>query len=68
MIEKIPPILGARDDIGMGGKVYLTKDPMMQEITFKRTYPKWEAFESVRKKYGPIGKFSSVQSIRLGLA
>jgi len=54
--------------VGMGGRVYLTKDAVMQEATFKSTYPKWEAFESVREKYGAIGKFSSAQSKRLGLA
>ena len=54
--------------VGMGGRVYLTKDAVMQEATFKLTYPKWEAFESVREKYGAIGKFSSAQSKRLGLA
>jgi decaprenylphospho-beta-D-ribofuranose 2-oxidase len=54
--------------VGMGGRVYLTKDAVMQEATFKATYPKWEEFESVRDKYGAIGKFSSAQSKRLGLA
>lgn len=54
--------------VGMGGRLYLTKDAVMQEATFKATYPMWEAFESVREKYGAIGKFSSTQSKRLGLA
>lgn len=54
--------------VGMGGRIYLTKDAVMREITFKSTYPKWEAFESVRERYGAIGKFSSAQSKRLGLA
>ncbi|MDA9634165.1 FAD-binding oxidoreductase [Pseudomonadota bacterium] len=54
--------------LGMGGRVYLSKDAVMQEATFKLTYPKWEVFESVREKYGAIGKFSSAQSKRLGLA
>ena len=54
--------------VGMGGKVYLTKDAVMQEATFKSTYQKWEEFETVREKYGAIGKFSSAQSKRLGLA
>lgn len=52
----------------MGGRVYLTKDAIMQEPIFKSTYPQWEVFECVRKKYGAIGKFSSTQSKRLGLA
>ena len=54
--------------VGMSGRVYLTKDAVMQEATFKATYPRWEMFESVREKYGAIGKFSSAQSKRLGLA
>jgi FAD/FMN-containing dehydrogenase len=54
--------------VGMGGRLYLTKDAVMQEDTFKATYPNWEKFESVREKYGAIDKFSSSQSKRLGLA
>ena len=53
--------------IDLGGKIYLTKDALMSEITFKSTYPQWEQFENVRAKYGAIGKFSSSQSKRLGL-
>jgi len=52
----------------MGGRVYLTKDAVMREASFKTTYPKWRDFEAVRQKYGAIGKFASAQSIRLGLA
>lgn len=52
----------------MGGRIYLTKDAVMTELTFKTTYPRWQEFESVRQKYGAIGKFASAQSKRLGLA
>ena len=52
----------------LDGRVYLTKDAVMQEETFKATYSNWETFELVREKYGAIGKFSSAQSKRLGLA
>ena len=51
----------------MGGRVYLSKDAVMQEKVFKTTYPKWQQFESVRQKYGAVGKFASAQSKRLGL-
>ena len=51
-----------------GGRVYLTKDAVMKESTFKASYPKWQEFEAVREKYGAIGKFASSQSKRLGLA
>lgn len=54
--------------VDMGGRLYLTKDAVMQETTFKATYPNWAKFEAVRKKYGAIGKFSSAQSQRLRLA
>ena len=51
----------------IGGRVYLTKDSLMSEEIFKSSYKKWEEFESVREKYGAIGKFCSNQSKRLGL-
>ena len=54
--------------VDMGGRLYLTKDAVMQESTFKATYPNWEKFEAVREQYGAIGKFTSTQSERLGLA
>jgi len=54
--------------VDMGGRLYLTKDAVMQESTFKASYPTWEKFEEVREQYGAIGKFSSTQSKRLGLA
>ena len=54
--------------IDMGGRVYLAKDAVMEEKSFKTTYTKWQEFESVREKYGAIGKFASAQSKRLGLA
>ena len=54
--------------VDMGGRLYLTKDAVMQESSFKATYQNWEKFEAVRERYGAIGKFRSTQSIRLGLA
>lgn len=54
--------------VEMGGRLYLTKDAVMHESTFKATYPNWEKFEAVRAQYGAVGKFSSAQSKRLGLA
>jgi len=50
-----------------GGRIYVTKDARMSEETFKRSYPRWQEFESVRGKYHAFGKFASAQSIRLGL-
>mgnify|MGYP002142349426 CR=1 FL=1 len=50
-----------------GGRLYLAKDARMSEHTFKSSYPEWHRFEEVRERYGAIGKFSSLQSKRLGL-
>jgi len=70
MSQSTIDLLQRLDDMvaGMGGRVYLTKDAVMREVSFKTTYPNWERFEGVRHKYGAIGKFASVQSQRLGLA
>ena len=51
-----------------GGRLYLAKDARMTEQTFKASYPRWQEFEAVRSKYHAIGKFTSLQSKRLGLA
>lgn len=53
--------------VELGGRIYLSKDALMSETTFKKTYVHWEQFEEVRAKYEAIGKFKSSQSIRLGL-
>lgn len=53
--------------IDMGGRIYLAKDALLSESTFKKAYPNWSQFEEVRSKYGAHGKFSSDQSRRLGL-
>ncbi|MBI5447665.1 MAG: FAD-binding oxidoreductase [Gammaproteobacteria bacterium] len=53
--------------LNFGGRIYLAKDARMTEKTFKSSYPCWIDFESVREKYGAIGKFSSQQSKRIGL-
>jgi len=50
-----------------GGRLYLTKDARMSEATFKTSYPLWPEFESIRERHHAIGKFSSIQSKRLGL-
>jgi decaprenylphospho-beta-D-ribofuranose 2-oxidase len=53
--------------VDMGGRIYLAKDALMSEATFKKTYPRWNEFETIREKYFALGKFSSNQSKRLGL-
>lgn len=70
MSHSIIDLLHNLDDMvtDMGGRVYLSKDAVMREASFKMTYKKWYEFEQARDKYGAIGKFSSAQSKRLGLA
>lgn len=53
--------------VDMGGRLYLAKDALMDEYTFKRTYPRWEAFNEICRKYGACDRFASLQSRRLGL-
>lgn len=53
--------------VDLGGRIYLTKDALMSEQTFKITYPQWENFEKIREKYGAVDRFVSSQSKRLGL-
>ena len=53
--------------VGVGGRIYLAKDSLMSERSFKTSYPNWRKFETVREKYGATGKFASSQSKRLGL-
>jgi len=50
-----------------GGRLYLAKDARMSEAMFKATYSRWEEFQGIREKYHALGKFSSLQSQRLGL-
>lgn len=69
MSPSVIDLLNRLDDmvVAMGGRVYLTKDAVMKELTFKMTYSRWHEFEAIRQKYGAIGKFASSQSQRLGL-
>lgn len=53
--------------LNFGGRLYLTKDARMSEVTFKASYPNWQQFEEVRGRYHAFGKFASRQSQRLGL-
>jgi len=50
-----------------GGRIYLAKDCRLNAAGFQRGYPRWEAFQAVREKYGARGRFGSLQSERIGL-
>ena len=67
--KKLVNFLPKLDDliVSMGGRIYLAKDSLMSEKTFKKSYPKWIEFQQVREKYSAKNKFNSQQSIRLGL-
>jgi decaprenylphospho-beta-D-ribofuranose 2-oxidase len=51
-----------------GGRIYLSKDARMSPETFRACYPRWQEFEELRARHGASGKFSTLQSRRLGLA
>lgn len=53
--------------LDLGGRVYLTKDVRMNAATFRRSYPRWEAFQQLRERLGARGRFASLQSHRIGL-
>jgi len=49
------------------GRLYLAKDVRMSEDMFKSSYPRWEEFRTLRKKYGADELYHSLQSKRIGL-
>src|SRR5690606_7252593 len=63
------PLLDELDAIVLdhGGRLYLAKDARMSEQSFKRGYPRWEEFASIRAEYQADTRFNSLQSRRLGL-
>ncbi len=51
-----------------GGRVYLTKDSLLDAATFKRMYAREvKRFTRLKKQYDPAGKLVSDQAVRLGL-
>lgn len=69
MADGLLPLLNELDAIvhDHGGRLYLAKDARMSAATFQRSYPRWEAFQEVRERYGALGRYASDQSRRLGL-
>lgn len=51
-----------------GGRVYLGKDARLPRDTFRRMYPGWEAWKSVRDALDPQHVFQSELGRRLGLS
>ena len=62
LLEELDRIVLAHD-----GRLYLAKDARMSEEVFKASYPNWERFMAIKKKYDPDNCFTSLQSNRLGL-
>jgi FAD/FMN-containing dehydrogenase len=50
-----------------GGRLYLAKDAATSPAMIERFYPGLAQFRAVRARIDPAGKFSSLQSRRLGL-
>jgi len=50
-----------------GGRLYLGKDARASRETFRRMYPRWEAWKAVRDKWDPDRVFQSELGRRLGL-
>lgn len=51
-----------------GGRTYLTKDSILDEITFKQMYSGlWEKWMEIKMKYDPNNKFTSNLGRRIGL-
>jgi decaprenylphospho-beta-D-ribofuranose 2-oxidase len=53
--------------LSAGGRVYLGKDALLHENTFKAMYPQHEEWMTIKRKYDPGNRFSSNISRRLGL-
>lgn len=60
------PKLDARV-LSAGGRLYLGKDALLHESTFKAMYPQHEEWLAIKRKYDPGNRFSSNISRRLGL-
>ena len=63
------PLLAELDAMVLdhGGRHYLAKDFRMSEAVFKRSYPNWEQFMTIKQQVDPHQRFASQQSTRIGL-
>jgi len=65
-LHAFTPKLDARV-LAAGGRLYLGKDAMLNETTFKSMYPNYGEWMAIKHKYDPANEFSSNISRRLGL-
>ncbi|MFK7921791.1 MAG: FAD-binding protein [Bacteroidia bacterium] len=65
--KRLFPFLNELDAIVLdyGGRIYLAKDARLPADTFRKMYPRWEEFASIRQQIDPEGKMHSLQSERL---
>jgi len=66
---KLFPLLDALDRVVIdhGGRLYLTKDARMSPATFRKGYPRADAFAAIRARHRLADKVHSLQSLRLGI-
>jgi len=50
-----------------GGRLYLAKDARTGAGMLRRFYPRLDEFRALRQRFDPAGRFSSLQSDRLGV-
>ena len=50
-----------------GGRVYLTKDARLPADTFRKMYPRYDEWLTIKRRVDPTAKFRSAQSDRLGI-
>ncbi len=53
--------------IAYGGRVYLGKDALLDQETFRKMYPQYQEWMKLKAKYDPDNRFSSNIARRLGL-
>src|SRR3984957_4515445 len=53
--------------LAAGGRLYLGKDALLHESTFKAMYPQHQEWMAIKRKYDPENRFSSNIARRLGL-
>lgn len=67
-VRSSTPDLVARLDervIAAGGRIYLAKDAFTTPERFRAMEPRLDAWQEVRRRWDPDGRFASAQSVRL---
>ncbi len=56
------------DVMELGGRVYLTKDAILDETAFKEMYPQWKSWLEIKHRYDPTEALVSDFSKRVGIS